>query len=148
MLCQWLCFVVMKMSGVVLCWGKRGGTRNVNDGILLLKLNLCYLLEFCADGVVLFMCGFFCRSECPIEVSRWVLCEVIHENYLLLLCVCVIVKVCFHYMFLVCFQSGGGGAAAVAAVVVAIHHLQFHWPWVMEVVSKTLFVCVCVVIVK
>ena len=105
----------------------------MSDGILLLKLNLCYLLEFCADGVVVFMCGFFCRLEC----------EVIHENYLLLLCVCVIVKVCFHYMFSVCFQSGGGGGAA-AAVAVPICHLQVHWLWVMEVVSKTLCVCVCV----
>ena len=67
---EWLCSAAMKMSGVVPCRGKRGGTRNISDGILLLKLNLCYPLEFCTDGVVLFMHGFFCRLECPIEVSR------------------------------------------------------------------------------
>ena len=42
----------------------------MSDRILLLKLNLCYLLEFCSDGVVLFMFGFFCRSDLPIEISR------------------------------------------------------------------------------
>ena len=40
----------MKMSGVVLCRGKRGGTRNVSDGILLLLKNI---------GLVLFV-GILC----------------------------------------------------------------------------------------
>ena len=62
----------------------------------------------------------------------------------MLLCVCVIVRVHFHYVFLVCFQSGGGGGgkrkgwtAAVAATVLC--GKEIHWPWEMEIVSKTFF---------
>ena len=51
----------------------------------------------CQNFVLMVWCYFmfwflFCRSECPIKISRWVLCEIICEIYLLLLCVCVIIK--------------------------------------------------------
>ena len=48
-------------------------------------------------------------------------------------------------MYLVSFQSGGGGGemAAVVAEAVTLHCLKIHGSWVMEVVSKTLFFCVC-----
>ena len=51
-------------------------------------------------------------------------------------------------MFLVCFQSGGGGGGGAVVVAVAICHPQVHWPWAMEVVSKTLPFFACVTIVK
>ena len=64
----------------------------------------------------------FCRSECPIEISRWVLCKIICENYL---CYYVYKRcVCITCIWIV-LQSGWGGeegeeeGTVVAAV--AIH---------------------------
>ena len=72
------------MSVVVLCRGKRGETRNVSDGILLL---LRIALVLFVRIVLMVWCYFnvlvsFCTWEFPIEISRRVLCEIIHENYL------------------------------------------------------------------
>ena len=59
------------------------------------------MLECCTDGVVLFMFGFFCRSDHPIEISRWV--YVSKTGMIFIMCMCY--SKGFHYGF----QSGGGG---------------------------------------
>ena len=51
------------------CRGRRGGTGNVSGVILLFEIYFV-CVEFCTNGVVLLMFGFFCRSGHPIEISR------------------------------------------------------------------------------
>ena len=55
-------------------------------------LLLIYALavESVVDGVVLFMFGFFCRSDQPIEISRWVICNVTYETivWFAIMCMC------------------------------------------------------------
>ena len=84
---------------------------------------------------MLFMFGFFCRSDQSIEISRWVLCEVICENYhmICLLWVCYskgMFSLCVFGLF---FQSGGEGGDKVkegwVAAVVAVGGKEIHWPW-------------------
>ena len=42
----------------------------MSHAVLLLKFVLFCFVEFCTNGVVFLMFGFFCRSDNPIEVSR------------------------------------------------------------------------------
>ena len=83
-----------------------------------------------------------------MEISRWVLCEVICENYhmILLLCGCVIVRV--HFLLCVFFfwfvfsqeeEGGDKGKEGQAVAVVVVGGKEIHWPWEMEIVSKTVF---------
>ena len=61
-----------------------------------------FSVEFCNNGVVSLMFDFSCRSDHPIDISRWVKLFV-KLTYDLPACIYVIVVVCFHYVFFVCF---------------------------------------------
>ena len=61
-----------------------------------------FSVEFCTNGMVSLMFDFFCRSDYPIDISRWVKLFV-KLTYDLLSCVCGILVVCFHYVFFVWF---------------------------------------------
>ena len=83
--------MVIKQWVLIYCRG-RGWTRNMSHAVLLLKF--CFVhVEFCTNGMVFVIFGFFCRSGNPIEVSRWVK-------------LCVNLCVTFGYVkVLVCFFS-------------------------------------------
>ena len=71
----WLCYanVVLycdKTASVhSSCRGGRGGTGYVSGVILLFEIYFA-CVNFCRNGMVLLMFGFFCRSSHPIEISR------------------------------------------------------------------------------
>ena len=76
----------------------------------------CVLMVWC---YFMFWFLFFCFVDRNAQLKS--AGEYYVKLFMKTICAIMCIKVCLHYMYLVCFQSGGGGEEGGVAVAAAVH---------------------------